>query len=138
MRPKERSPWDEATTPEVPTEYPIADTSTVLDPDDPIDAVLLAMHRLSRRKRADYAVDGNPFGNFEGMARRLGLPGFTPAEAIEVMIAVKEERLMALRTNDRAPANEAVVDSLIDRAVYAVLAVAYHQREHQGEPAKAG
>lgn len=99
------------------------------DPSDPIDAVLLKMHETNRRKRADYAVDGNPFGNFEGMVSRLGMPGFGPLEAIEVMIAVKEERLVALRANGRPPANESVADTLLDRAVYAVLAYAWSQAQ---------
>jgi hypothetical protein len=95
-----------------------------IDPSDPIDAVLIKIHETNRRKRADYAVDGNPFSNFEGTARRLGIPGVGPLEACEFLIATKEERLAALRANRRGPQNESVLDTLLDRAVYAIIAYA--------------
>ena len=122
-------------------------SSARLDPADPIDAVLLEIHELNRRKRADYAIDGagpfSPFSNFYGMAARLRLPGFDTALAIESHIASKEERLVALRTNGRPPQNESVLDTLLDRAVYACLAVAHarvagrrdpHQQQQQHHP----
>jgi hypothetical protein len=99
-----------------------------LDPADPIDAVLIEMHNIQRAKRKDYAFDGNPFSNFEGAAVRVALPGVTALEIIEVLIAVKDERLAALGNNGRAPANEGVLDTYLDRAVYSAIALAYLRR----------
>jgi len=111
-----------------------SDGSVDLDPDDPIDAVLIEIHNLNRAKRADYAYDGNPFSNFEGTAARVAIPGVTSLEACEFLIATKEERLAALRANGRPPANEAVTDTYLDRAVYAVIAAAIlRQRQRQDQ-----
>ena len=92
-----------------------------LDPADPIDAVLLEIHELNRRKRADYAVDGDPFSNFYAVARRVSHLGIGPMGVLEVLLAVKEERLIALAVNGRDPANESVDDTYLDKTVYAVL-----------------
>ncbi len=102
---------------------------TDLDPNDPIDEILIDIHEMNRKKRADYAYDGNRFSNFEGMARRLAIAGVGPLEAVEFHIASKEERLAALRTNGRGPKNESVVDTYLDRAVYAVIAAALMRRD---------
>lgn len=100
-----------------------------LDTTDPIDAVLIKIHETNRRKRADYATDGDPFSNFDGSARRLAVPGVGGLEACEFLIATKEERLAALRANGRPPANESVLDTYLDRAVYAILAYAIACRD---------
>lgn len=99
-----------------------------LDPADPIDAVLLEIHALNRRKRADYAVDGDPFSNFYAVARRVSHLGIGPMGVLEVLLAVKEERLIALAANGRDPANESVDDTYRDLAVYTTLRRALARR----------
>jgi len=103
-------------------------SSNTLDPSHPFEAVLLVMAALSRRKQADYARDTDLFSNFRETAVAIGIPEFNALAAVEFNIAQKEARLRALRANGRMddPANESVADTLIDRAVYAVIAVAVH------------
>ncbi len=103
----------------------------VLDPSDPVEAVLIKMVELNRRKRADYASDGDPFSNFRRTAERMAkkYPGFSPLDAVEFNIDQKEERLIALHENGRVPSNESVTDTYFDRAVYSAIAVALSMEE---------
>lgn len=105
-----------------------------LDPTDPIDKVLAEMVALNRRKRADYAHDGDPLSNFYRTAqimRTKGYSGWSALTSVEYALAIKEARLEALRANGRfnLTQNESVRDSLLDQAVYAVLAIAVYDRD---------
>lgn len=91
-----------------------------LDPSDSFDSLLIPIVEMNRRKRKDYAKDGDIFSNFRGVAERVGHGD--PLIAIEHLIATKEERIASLNHNKRGPQNEAVEDSYLDRAVYAILA----------------
>lgn len=93
-----------------------------LNADDPIENALIEVVRMNRRKRADYAVDGDPFSNFRAAAHGAGV---SVEQGIEYMIATKQARLVALRSNGRAPQNESVYDTVVDRAVYGIIALAY-------------
>lgn len=93
-----------------------------LDDNDPIEKVLIDIVLTNRKKRADYAQDGSIFSNFEQAAFAAGT---TVAQGIEYMIATKQARLVALRSNGREPQNESVYDTMLDRAVYSVIALAY-------------
>lgn len=98
-----------------------------LDYDDPIERVCIDIVQMNRRKRADYAQDGNIFSNFEQAAFAAGT---SVEQGIEYMIATKQARLVALRSNGRSPLNESVYDTKLDRAVYSIIALAY-DREQQ-------
>lgn len=97
--------------------------NVTLDPADPFDAALIPIVLTNRRKRADYAKDGNPFSNFELTAGMLSLDGFGPAEAALFNVCQKVARLAALRANGRMneTVNEAVIDSYLDLAVYSII-----------------
>lgn len=108
--------------------------STCLDPNHPFEAVLLEMAALSRRKRADYAIDGSPFSNFYETAeemRREGKDDFTAMDSVKFNRAQKKVRLRALQANGRmdSPANESVRDSLLDDAVYAAILLAVYDED---------
>ena len=104
-----------------------AEEAVQLDPSDPFDRVLIDVVRTNRAKRKDYVTDGaSVFENFDRVDDQVGLPHGT---ALEALIAVKQARLRALRGNDRGPANEPIRDTLLDRAVYSVLALAYHDEQ---------
>lgn len=94
----------------------------VLDDADPFESTLASMIEVYRRKRADYAQDSSQWSNFEDMARFAGFSEtWMPAL---VLCQQKLSRISALRGNGRAPSNESVVDSLLDNANYAVIALA--------------
>lgn len=109
---------------------------TVLDEDHPFERVLLEMAALSQRKRADYALDSDPFSNFRKTAERMRRrhPGFTALDSVAFNRFQKEVRLEALAENGRmnATSNESVRDTLLDDAVYAVIALAIYD-EGEGE-----
>ena len=94
-----------------------------LDPTDPFDAALIPIVLTNRRKRKDYAKDGNPFSNFELAAGMLGIDGFGPAEAALFNQCQKLARIAALRANGRMndTANESVLDTYLDNAVYGII-----------------
>lgn len=97
--------------------------SIELDPADPFDAVLIDIVRTNRAKRADYVSDDSST-IFENFLRSDDQVGLERGDSIEVMIATKQSRLRALRKNGRTPNNEAEEDTLLDRAVYSILALA--------------
>jgi hypothetical protein len=88
------------------------------------------MVQTNRKKRADYAKDGDPFSSFKVTSDLLGLDGFGPVESAIMNVAQKLSRLKALRENGcmNDPANEAVADTYLDMAVYAVLAYAMQRQ----------
>jgi len=96
-------------------------SSLWLDPSEPFEAVLIDMVKVNRKKRADYAHDGDPWSNFRFTA---GVLGIEPQDAAIHNVAQKLARLTALRSNGRDPQNEAVLDTYLDLAVYGVIALA--------------
>ena len=93
-----------------------------------IRSVITKIVDTFQSKNADYAADKDGWrSNFDDIARQCGIPA---TEAANTLIAVKQARLRALQANGRAPANEAVEDTLLDRAVYSVLALALWQEDN--------
>lgn len=95
--------------------------TVVLNSSDPFESALIDIVTINRRKRADYATDNDIFSNFRGAGARTGL---NAGKIVDVMIAIKDERLRALQANGRDPQNESVLDTLLDRAVYGVIGYA--------------
>jgi hypothetical protein len=95
----------------------------ILDPDDPFDAALIPLVKTNRAKRKDYAKDGDVFSNFKTTAAMLGIKEFGPAESAYFNVLQKVARLQSLRTNGRMAetANESVMDTYLDLAVYSVI-----------------
>ena len=104
-------------------------SAMTLDPADPFEAAIEKLVQMNRRKRRDYAHDSNPFSNFEATARRAGFRNRWQSAIFNC--DQKLERLSALVANGRAdnPTNESVEDTLLDNAVYAVLAYAMHRED---------
>lgn len=96
----------------------------LLNPTDPIESVLLEIVRTNRRKRADYAAAGNIFSNFIEASYQVG---GKPAIAVEILIGTKQSRLRNLMTSGQSPQNESFEDTLLDRAVYSVIALAMYR-----------
>jgi hypothetical protein len=99
------------------------ETAVILNPSDPFDAALIPIVLTNRRKRKDYAQDGDPFSNFYTTAEMLGLVGFEGAESALFNVCQKIARLKALRMNGRMnqTANESVLDTYLDLAVYSII-----------------
>ena len=78
-------------------------------------------------KGEDYSLENDPWSNFRATAAHLGIEIYEAADFNEVQ---KLARLQALRQNGSKPRNEAIVDTYMDKAVYAVLAYAMYLSEH--------
>lgn len=96
---------------------------TVLDPNIAFERAIEKMVLTARRKRADYALLSDEFSNFRGPAALLGIPAWLYALG---EVQWKLERVKSLRANGRLddPENEAVDDTVLDAAVFGVLALA--------------
>lgn len=104
----------------------------VLDPDNAFEWAVARMVETHRRKSKDYAGEGedvDPYQNFVDSAYQLSL---TPGESVENLIATKQARLRVLlpkfyQNPETDPANEPIADTLLDRAVYAVIGLVLWQ-----------
>lgn len=85
-----------------------------------IDNALMRMRTIFASKNADYAEDFWD-SNFLDVAWQMGIDRET---ACDTLIAVKQARLRSLRASGKLPSNEAVADTVLDRAVYALIALA--------------
>lgn len=127
-----RPPWQ--VNPPAKIDVPgIPQNKTTLDPNDPFDAALIPIVETNRRKRKDYAADGDPFSNFKVTSQGMGMAGFGPTEAAIFNVLQKLARLQSLRTNGRIhdTANEAVIDTYLDLAVYSIIAYAIALQEQR-------
>jgi len=96
-----------------------------LNPDNDFEAVLIQMVKTHRAKGHDYAGDDHPNQNFYDSAYQLSLTG---GHAVEALISTKQARLRILlprlwKSRTAKPANEPIRDTLLDRAVYSVIAL---------------
>lgn len=97
-------------------------------PPPPVAKALDTIQTVFTKKNADYAQDANWRSNFADVAAQMG---WADLDAVDALIAVKQARLKSLRTNGRTPVNESVADTLLDRAVYAVIALAIYLEDNQ-------
>lgn len=78
------------------------------------------------KKRADYSDPRDPFSNFKEAALMAGI---TTSQSFELLIGIKQARIKQLLQPNRIAVNESLEDSLLDRAVYAFLALAYFMEQ---------
>lgn len=102
-----------------------------LDPENDFEAMLIAMVVKHREKSADYSGQDHPNQNFYDSAYQLGQ---TAGHSVEQLIATKQARLRILIPRfwsgvDTTPVNEGIGDTLLDRAVYSVIAVTIWNEE---------
>lgn len=100
------------------------DAAITLDSTDPFERVLVQIVETNRRKRKDYAADNEMFSNFYDTSRFAGFEH--PWISALFNCQQKLSRISSLRSNGRLndPANEAVEDTILDNACYAILALA--------------
>jgi len=107
--------------------------SITLRKSDPFEAILIEMVELSRAKGADYAPEAdNTKGllptNFDEVAREVPLADYTPVTDAYTMTMRKLKRIGHLLTPGLEAKNEAIDDSMLDAAVYAVLMLQLYRR----------
>jgi hypothetical protein len=76
---------------------------------------ILALHD---RKSSDFSEDQDPLSNFKRAAKF----GVSPFKGVLVRLSDKWSRIEQL-TSGKVPKNESLRDSLIDNAVYSLIAV---------------
>ena len=82
------------------------------------DALIAEIVALHDRKNHDYSEDGDPLSNF----RRASKVGVDPLKGVLVRMSDKWSRIEQLTTGKTAK-NESLRDSLVDNAVYSLIAV---------------
>ncbi len=90
-----------------------------------ISEMLTILQHLHTAKSHDYAQEENPFSNFEEAAASAGIPVDT---VFAVLMGIKQARLKELQTAHKTPLHEALNDTRVDLALYAVLRAAYARR----------
>lgn len=105
-------------------------SDTRLKKTDPFEAILLEMVETHRKKKADYEKDpGAAYNtNFDEVAREIPLSDYNAVIDCFTMIVRKIKRITNLLEPGREPANEAIDDSMLDLAVYAVLLLQLQRR----------
>jgi len=106
--------------------------SVSLDLDDPFEVAVADIVEMNRRKRRDYALDGEWDTNFRQTADHFGISVW---ESAEFNVVQKLSRLKSLRANGRmegGEANESVADTYLDLAVYGVLMYALYRNAKFG------
>ena len=103
----------------------------ILDPRWAVENAMMSMVEVSRRKRADYATDGDEFSNFRMTAQFANFEAAWVSATFNVQ--QKMARIQALRANGRVdtPENEAIYETILDLAVYAVLALAMYGEDNR-------
>lgn len=87
------------------------------------------MIQLTKRKNHDYAGDVDAFQNFK-MCEALGL--CSTEKGMVVRMSDKLQRISNLLDRPNAVADEKVTDTLMDLAVYAIIALLYLQSKTNG------
>jgi len=90
------------------------------------DAVLTQMGAVHDAKNEDYADGENPYSNFEGVARIVGVP---VDQVFQTMIGIKMERLRQLVGTNKEPNFESIDDTILDMANYAAIWLSWRRRQ---------
>lgn len=93
--------------------------------------LLTQMAELHSRKNHDYAGDENPLRNFY----KCMAMGLTPFQGIMVRLSDKWSRLESfMKQGILEVIEESVEDTLLDNAVYSLLAIILLREEHESAP----
>ena len=91
-------------------------------------AILREMAELHDKKERDYGTEGDPLANIRG-SEDFGVPAWT---GCEVRLNDKQRRIHNF-IRKRELVNESVEDSLLDRAVYSVIALQLYREQAKRE-----
>lgn len=87
-------------------------------------AVLKELQEMHDRKQEDYGKAGDPFSNIRS-SEDFGIPGWTGA----LVRGNDKMRRLQKAASGHALRNESVEDSLLDLAVYAIVALILYREE---------
>jgi hypothetical protein len=90
--------------------------------------ILREMAELHDKKESDYGTEGDPLANIRG-SERFDVPAWI---SCEVRLNDKQQRIHNF-IRKRELANESVEDSLLDRAVYSVIALQLYREQKEKE-----
>ena len=88
----------------------------------PFQQAINTIIEIHNKKAKDYSEESDPFSNFKTAA---SMAGVDVAVVFDTLIGIKQARLINLR-GEKTPLNESIADTILDRAVYSVLAYAYY------------
>jgi len=97
-----------------------------LDPNDPFEYQLIEMAKLQRQKAQDYGTGEDPNANL----RAIEGFGLAPWVGCAIRMNDKMFRIQSFVRNGHL-ANEAVEDSLLDIAVYAIKSLCFMKEENK-------
>lgn len=97
------------------------------DMNDPFLAVLDEIRQLYLQKQADYGREGDPYANIRA-AERFGLPGWKAA----LIRAGDKMRRLEKYASEGHLTNESAEDSMMDGAVYYLIALVLHREVKRG------
>jgi len=103
-----------------------SDPDLGLDPNDEFEAILLEILQMHRKKSKDYGSNEDPYANVSA-SREFGVQPWVGALIRE---NDKTTRIKSF-IKKRALANESLEDSLIDKAVYSIIALLLYRRSEQ-------
>lgn len=106
----------------------VGPNDVILNTDDSFESAMADIVVMFRKKNTDYARSGSRWSNFEDMSRFLGVDR-SPWVSSLVLCQQKLSRIGALITSGKTPSNESLIDSLLDNAVYAAMALAMAKEE---------
>ncbi len=90
--------------------------------------ILDIMREMHVSKSHDYAIDSNPFSNFEQAAEYAEV---SVQDVFHVLQGIKISRLFALNANKKTPNNESVLDTKLDMIAYQILELAYERYKNR-------
>ena len=102
--------------------------SITMQPNDRFTAILQRIQETHDKKQADYGTDEDPFANITA-AKELGME---PWVACVLRMNDKMMRLKAFIKKGKLE-NEAGEDSLLDMAVYAIIALTMYNKKPEGK-----
>lgn len=85
--------------------------------------ILAEMQAMHDKKNHDYASEKNPYSNFEESAKFAGI---SVEQALANLCGTKDARMTQLMSG-KEPKNESKDDTLLDRAIYTVIWLAYRR-----------
>jgi hypothetical protein len=93
--------------------------------------LLLTIAELHARKNHDYSKDGDPLSNF----RQAEWFQISPFKGILLRMGDKWSRIAELSKKEARVSGESMLDSLMDNAVYSLLAIILWEEENKEKKA---